>query len=86
MKQELIKVLGLKEDASEENIVSAVEALAQNAKEAAAAGLEEKLIRAKMGAGMSRENAILAITHQREADAIATAKAKAVKAKKAEKA
>lgn len=68
MKKAITKLLGLPEDATEETIITAIEALMANNATTAAT---EAAIRAKMAAGLSREVAVEAIANQALEDAAA---------------
>lgn len=83
MKEQLIKLLGLSAEATDEQIVEAVTALkkAKTPTLAAptAADKRDKAIRAKIaqsGGALSYEQAAMAIDHQAEADAKKKGKAK----------
>lgn len=87
--KDLIKLLGLKTDATETDVVDAVKklhgelaALKEADKQRAA---DEKIIAEKMLRGLSRQQAIQVIQRQREFDAKKAEAAKAAKAKEAKK-
>jgi phosphotransacetylase len=72
MNEKLIKLLELPEGATEEAILAAVTQLAAEAKAKAVTNGREKRIRAKIAessGALNREQAIMAIDHQEEADA-----------------
>lgn len=72
MKEKLIEILQLPTDASELLIISTVESLKAEANAKAETNGREKRIRAKIaesGGALNREQAIMAVEHQEEANA-----------------
>lgn len=77
MKEKLIEILELKADASEGAILAAVSDLVAQAKAKAVTNSREKKIRNKIAesnGALSREQAIMAIENQEEADTARKAK------------
>jgi hypothetical protein len=71
MKEKLIEILGLKADATDQQILDSVELLKMEADAKAETNGREKKIRAKIaesGGALSREQASMAIEHQEEAN------------------
>ena len=67
MQNQLIEILKLKSDASEDDIVAAVKSLTEQSAERSAIDAREKKIRAKIlesGGALDREQAILVIESQ----------------------
>jgi|GEM_PF-3856624 len=79
MNEKLIQILGLPANASEDLIVSTVAELKEEAAAKATTNQREKRIRSKIaesGGALNREQAIMAIDHQDEADEAKPKKAK----------